>query len=260
MTNMPINKYRAFAPIDLPDRQWPSRVITKAPIWCSVDLRDGNQALIEPMGVDRKNRMFDSAHRHGLQGDRGGVPRGLADRFRFRALDHRGRQDPRRRGDPGADAMSARTDRTHLRGGEGRQEGHSAFLQFDLDPAARGRLPHRSRRRARNRGRRRAASQAIGRRGAGDRVRLRIFAGKLHRHRTRFRARGLRGGEGGVAADAAKAVDPQSARHRRDGDAQHLRRPVRMVRPAYFRPRQRHPLRPSRTTTAAPRSRRRSWR
>ena len=58
MTNMPIHKYRAFAPIELPDRQWPSRVITKAPIWCSVDLRDGNQALIEPMGVDRKNRMF----------------------------------------------------------------------------------------------------------------------------------------------------------------------------------------------------------
>ena len=58
MTHMPINKYRAFAPIDLPGRQWPSRIITKAPIWCSVDLRDGNQALIEPMGVDRKNRMF----------------------------------------------------------------------------------------------------------------------------------------------------------------------------------------------------------
>jgi 2-isopropylmalate synthase len=55
---MPIHKYRAFAPIVLPDRQWPSRVIAKAPIWCSVDLRDGNQALIEPMGVDRKNRMF----------------------------------------------------------------------------------------------------------------------------------------------------------------------------------------------------------
>ncbi len=58
MTNMPIDKYRAFAPIVLPDRQWPSRLIAKAPIWCSVDLRDGNQALIEPMGVDRKNRMF----------------------------------------------------------------------------------------------------------------------------------------------------------------------------------------------------------
>src|SRR6202522_3013811 len=59
MTSMPISKYRAYAPIVLPDRQWPSKVISKAPIWCSVDLRDGNQALIEPMGVDRKNRMFD---------------------------------------------------------------------------------------------------------------------------------------------------------------------------------------------------------
>ena len=58
MTQMPVQKYRAYAPIILPDRQWPSRVIEKAPIWCSVDLRDGNQALIEPMGVERKNRMF----------------------------------------------------------------------------------------------------------------------------------------------------------------------------------------------------------
>src|SRR5271167_5181449 len=58
MTHMPISKYRAYAPIVLPDRQWPSKVISKAPIWCSVDMRDGNQALIEPMGVDRKNRMF----------------------------------------------------------------------------------------------------------------------------------------------------------------------------------------------------------
>jgi 2-isopropylmalate synthase len=58
MTQMPIQKYRAYAPIVLPDRQWPSRIIEKAPIWCSVDLRDGNQALIEPMGVERKNRMF----------------------------------------------------------------------------------------------------------------------------------------------------------------------------------------------------------
>jgi 2-isopropylmalate synthase len=58
MQSMPIQKYRAFQPIQLPDRQWPSKVIAKAPMWCSVDLRDGNQALIEPMGVDRKNRMF----------------------------------------------------------------------------------------------------------------------------------------------------------------------------------------------------------
>jgi 2-isopropylmalate synthase len=59
MSRMPIEKYRPFAPIPLPDRQWPSRVIERAPIWCSVDLRDGNQALVEPMGADRKRRMFD---------------------------------------------------------------------------------------------------------------------------------------------------------------------------------------------------------
>jgi 2-isopropylmalate synthase len=56
---MPIDKYRPFAPINLPDRRWPDRVIDHAPIWCSVDLRDGNQALVEPMGPDRKRRMFN---------------------------------------------------------------------------------------------------------------------------------------------------------------------------------------------------------
>jgi 2-isopropylmalate synthase len=59
MTVMPIHKYRPFAAIDLPGRQWPARTIDKAPQWCSVDLRDGNQALIEPMGPERKRRMFD---------------------------------------------------------------------------------------------------------------------------------------------------------------------------------------------------------
>lgn len=57
--HMPFEKYRAFAPIDLPDREWPSRVITQPPRWCSVDLRDGNQALIDPMNVDEKMRLFE---------------------------------------------------------------------------------------------------------------------------------------------------------------------------------------------------------
>jgi 2-isopropylmalate synthase len=51
-------KYVPFKPIDLKDRRWPNNVITKPPIWCAVDLRDGNQALIEPMDSDRKTRMF----------------------------------------------------------------------------------------------------------------------------------------------------------------------------------------------------------
>jgi 2-isopropylmalate synthase len=52
-------RYTAFPPIDLPDRTWPDRVITGPPQWCSVDLRDGNQALIDPMDAERKRRMFD---------------------------------------------------------------------------------------------------------------------------------------------------------------------------------------------------------
>ena len=54
----PTDKYSAYMPVDLVNREWPSNTIKKAPIWCSVDLRDGNQALIEPMGSERKNRMF----------------------------------------------------------------------------------------------------------------------------------------------------------------------------------------------------------
>ena len=59
MLKHPQQKYRAFAPINLPDRRWPNAVLTKAPIWLSTDLRDGNQALIEPMDIARKLRMFE---------------------------------------------------------------------------------------------------------------------------------------------------------------------------------------------------------
>ena len=58
-SEMPINRYRAFPPIDIPDRAWPTRRITVAPRWLSTDLRDGNQALIDPMTPARKRTMFD---------------------------------------------------------------------------------------------------------------------------------------------------------------------------------------------------------
>ena len=58
MLKNPATKYRSFKPINLTDRQWPSRSITRAPIWMSTDLRDGNQALFEPMNAQRKMRMF----------------------------------------------------------------------------------------------------------------------------------------------------------------------------------------------------------
>ena len=56
--NKAISKYQPFVQIELEDRTWPNNQISKAPIWCSVDLRDGNQALIEPMGEEKKLRMF----------------------------------------------------------------------------------------------------------------------------------------------------------------------------------------------------------
>ena len=58
-SGMPIHKYAPFQPISLPDRTWPDKVIERAPQWCAVDLRDGNQALIDPMTPARKRRMFD---------------------------------------------------------------------------------------------------------------------------------------------------------------------------------------------------------
>ncbi|MCD1585425.1 2-isopropylmalate synthase [Halomonas sp. IOP_14] len=59
MLTDPAKKYRPFVAVDLPDRQWPSKRIETAPVWCSVDLRDGNQSLIDPMDQERKQRLFD---------------------------------------------------------------------------------------------------------------------------------------------------------------------------------------------------------
>jgi len=83
MTRMPVDKYRPFAPIHLPDRQWPSRVIEHPPIWCSVDLRDGNQALVEPMGAERKHRMFDLLVKLGFKEIEVGFPAASQTDFDF---------------------------------------------------------------------------------------------------------------------------------------------------------------------------------
>ena len=83
MSIMPIHKYRTFPPVRLPDRQWPSQVIDKAPTWCSVDLRDGNQALIEPMGPERKRRMFDMLLKLGFKEIEVGFPAASETDFAF---------------------------------------------------------------------------------------------------------------------------------------------------------------------------------
>ena len=76
-------KYVPFQPVDLPDRQWPSKTITEAPVWCSVDLRDGNQALIEPMGPERKRRMFEKLVEIGFKEIEVGFPAASQTDFDF---------------------------------------------------------------------------------------------------------------------------------------------------------------------------------
>jgi 2-isopropylmalate synthase len=83
MPGMPIHKYRRFPSIDLPDRRWPTQVIDRAPLWCSVDLRDGNQALVEPMGPDRKRRMFDLLVKLGFKEIEVGFPSASETDFTF---------------------------------------------------------------------------------------------------------------------------------------------------------------------------------
>jgi 2-isopropylmalate synthase len=71
---MPFGKYRPFVPLELPDRTWPDRKLTRAPRWCSVDLRDGNQALIDPMDPARKRRMFEALVKMGFKEIEVGFP------------------------------------------------------------------------------------------------------------------------------------------------------------------------------------------
>jgi 2-isopropylmalate synthase len=82
-SGMPIHRYRAFAPIDLPDRTWPSRTVTAAPRWLSTDLRDGNQALIDPMTPARKRRMFELLVRMGYKEIEVGFPAASETDFAF---------------------------------------------------------------------------------------------------------------------------------------------------------------------------------
>ena len=83
MLRDPSTKYRPFPQIDLPDRQWPSKTIVKPPRWLSTDLRDGNQALIDPMDAEKKTRFFDLLCKVGLKEIEVGFPSAGATEFDF---------------------------------------------------------------------------------------------------------------------------------------------------------------------------------
>src|SRR5258708_651550 len=83
MPSMPVHKSRPFAPIALPGRRWPPAVITRAPMWCSADLRAGTQALVEPMGPERKRRLFDLLVKLGFKEIEVGFPAASQTDFDF---------------------------------------------------------------------------------------------------------------------------------------------------------------------------------
>lgn len=86
MLTDPAQKYRPISPVDLADRQWPSRTLAQAPIWLSTDLRDGNQALFEPMNRERKLRLFHELVRIGFKEIEVGFP--AASRTDFEIVRH----------------------------------------------------------------------------------------------------------------------------------------------------------------------------
>ena len=83
MKRMPIEKYQAYPQVPINDRQWPNQSITSAPIWCSVDLRDGNQALVDPMDAGRKHRMFKALVEMGFKEIEVGFPAASDTDFNF---------------------------------------------------------------------------------------------------------------------------------------------------------------------------------
>ena len=83
MLHNPASKYQPFVPVRLTDRTWPDAVVNKPPVWCSVDLRDGNQALIEPMDIERKIRMFEQLVKIGFKEIEVGFPSASQIEFDF---------------------------------------------------------------------------------------------------------------------------------------------------------------------------------
>ncbi len=209
---MPCHRYRPFPPVDLPDRQWPTSTHRpQAPRWLSTDLRDGNQALIDPMNAARKHAMFDLLVRMGYKEIEVGFPAASQTDFDFVREPHRGRPDPRRRPDLGADPGPRGADRAHRRSRWSAPRQATVHMYNAAAPMFRRVVFGFGGRRTR------ASASAVAVDGtravmkfaeiylAGHRLRLRVLARDLHGHRARLLAGDLRGGDGRLAARAPTA-------------------------------------------------------
>ena len=231
MSQFDHTKYRAYRPIALPDRRWPDRAIDRAPDWCSVDLRDGNQALVQPMSVPKKLEMFALLVELGFKEIEIGFPSASQTEFDFarRLIEKNLIPDSRDR--PGTHASAPRAHRSHVRSAARRQARRRARLQLDVAGAARAGIQGEQGRDHRDRRERCAPTE--GRRGAPSRHRLdvRVLARELFRHRERLRAGRLQRGDRRLEAAARAEGRDQPAGHGRDDDAERVRGPDRVLLP-----------------------------
>ena len=225
MTTEAFRKYKPFKPVDLADRQWPSRTIEQAPIWCSVDLRDGNQALIEPMNAERKHRMFQMLVSMGYKQIEVGFPSASQTDFDFvRELIEKDMVPD----DVVIQVLTQAREPLIRRTFESLRGAKRAIVHvynatapvfrrvvFDVDRAGAVDIAVNATRLIRE----------LAESRPGDGMGVRIFAGNIQCHGAGFRAgdqqcRGRR-----LGAHARAQDDPQSAHHSGSGNAQRVRRP-----------------------------------
>ena len=237
---MPHWKYRPYPTVDLPDRTWPNQVVDRAPIWCSTDLRDGNQALVKPMDSSRKQRMFDLLVELGIKEIEVGFPSASKTDFDFvRKLI----EEELIPADTTIAVLTQARPELIERTFEAIEGAPRAIVHlynststtqrrvvFRLDESGIIELAVRA--------------TALCKELAGDGGRPRVLTGELPRHRARVRAADLRGRDGDVGADAGGEDDRQPADDGRGVPAERLCRPHRVVPAARLGARQHRPQRP----------------
>lgn len=171
-SRMPYNKYAAYdkqIPFDYPERTWPGKRLQRAPRWCSVDLRDGNQALVNPMDSERKLRFWNLLVSMGFKEIEVGFPSASETDFDFIRMLIERELIPGRRDHRGTHPVPRAPHPPHLRGAQGCQARHRALLQLRVCVAARGRVPQEQGGDQEARHRRRRTVQGPRERGQGHR-------------------------------------------------------------------------------------------
>ena len=233
--SMPYWKYRPYDVVELPDRTWPDVVLTRAPIWCSTDLRDGNQALVSPMDTARKRRLFALLIELGFKEIEVGFPAASQTDFEFvRALIEEDLVPDDVTIAVLTQARPELIERTFeslegVRRGIVHLYNSTSAMQrrvvFRLDRAGILELAVRGTELCR----RLAEAERF-----GDRVP--VLARELPSHRARLRARDLRGGRRRLGADAGGEDDRQPADDGRALPAERVRRPHGVVRASLLAP------------------------